>query len=111
MANITGEEKHYQKLNKRLQQDLKELMFRLEEIESKYANLHNEKTLVEKDMQQINKENIELKAITNMDEETIKKLIRSSESLESLGAMFKLVSRYWYDKWLISIIRLVIIVW
>ena len=90
---LTGKEKHYYKLNIKLQQELKELQKNNAEIKKINYMLQNEVAVLKIQIKDLNAESEYLKSKLNLSDEEVKQLVSSSKAINdfySLINAFKL---------------------
>ncbi len=91
----TSEEKHYQKLNKRLQQDLNKAEERGDRLYKTNYNMAKEMTDLESRIAILEKENEILKEKLNLTDDEVKKLLKASSGIEMLAGMSKMFRQGW----------------
>lgn len=85
---ITGEEKHYQKLNTRLQQELNKETERVNRLYEANYKMAKEMTDLENRIATLERENGFLKEKLGLSDDEIKKLIRASAGIDMIARNF-----------------------
>ena len=94
-TKVTGEEKHYQKLNTKLGQIINKM---IERGDNQYsANLKMSAFIIELEdkVAALSKENEFLKEKLGLSDEEIKKLIKASSGIDMLAGMSKMFQHGW----------------
>lgn len=82
---VTGEEKHYQKLNKKLTQELKNALEDKGETFKKLYSLHDEIKVLREKLKNITEENEFLRSKLDLTPEQAKELFESTKHLASIS--------------------------
>lgn len=91
-TKITGEEKHYQKLNNKLRKELNGFIDSNHKIYEEKYKLQKEIELLKDQLKVVTEENEFLKSkVVNLSDEELKQLVQSSKRLDDLTGMTKML--------------------
>lgn len=93
---ITGEEKHYQKLNNRLTKSLKQVTEERNKAYSGNFDFHRKVLKLEKELANITEENGLLRTKLNLTEDEVKQIVSASKNINSFGDLMSVFSRPGY---------------